>query len=211
VPLWFGNQDHAQEENPVYGTARVLLAYRALGRMDEAAAVRGVRWLIANQNSDGGWGTAAVLASGRRKSPDIVTSLKPSTYRGTNAPRSPGKVLNTASNSGSSIEETAWAVEGLLAALDNRMLAIDNSLQTAIRQGVDWLIGAVEDGRHRQPAPVGFYFAKLWYYEKLYPLAFTVAALGEAVVSMRGAVERLCDEDCKPARTSMHEGGLVRR
>jgi squalene-hopene/tetraprenyl-beta-curcumene cyclase len=27
VPLWFGNQDHPAEENPVYGTAKVLLAY----------------------------------------------------------------------------------------------------------------------------------------------------------------------------------------
>jgi hypothetical protein len=29
VPLWFGNQDHPAEENPVYGTAKVLLAYAA--------------------------------------------------------------------------------------------------------------------------------------------------------------------------------------
>ena len=26
-------------------------------------------------------------------------------------------------------------------------------------------------------APIGFYFAKLWYYEKLYPMIATVAAL----------------------------------
>ncbi|MEZ5301754.1 MAG: hypothetical protein R3F11_14050 [Verrucomicrobiales bacterium] len=26
-------------------------------------------------------------------------------------------------------------------------------------------------------APIGFYFAKLWYFEKLYPLAWTMAAL----------------------------------
>jgi hypothetical protein len=29
-------------------------------------------------------------------------------------------------------------------------------------------------------SPIGFYFAKLWYYEKLYPLIFTVSALGHA-------------------------------
>jgi hypothetical protein len=90
-------------------------------------------------------------------------------------------VLNTTSGCGSSVEETAWAVEALLAGLDNGTLATDNSLQIAIRQGVDWLVRAVEDGRHGQPAPVGFYFAKLWYYERLYPLAFCVSALGEAV------------------------------
>lgn len=32
----------------------------------------------------------------------------------------------------------------------------------------------------REPAPIGFYFAKLWYYERLYPLIFTVGALGKA-------------------------------
>ena len=35
--------------------------------------------------------------------------------------------------------------------------------------------------RHRENAPIGFYFAKLWYYERLYPLVFAVAALGRAV------------------------------
>jgi hypothetical protein len=32
LPLWFGNQDRPQEENPVFGTSRVLMAYRDAGR-----------------------------------------------------------------------------------------------------------------------------------------------------------------------------------
>jgi squalene-hopene/tetraprenyl-beta-curcumene cyclase len=47
-------------------------------------------------------------------------------------------------------------------------------------RGLHWLLDRVESGQHRQPAPIGFYFAKLWYYERLYPLTFTVAALGRA-------------------------------
>ena len=35
----------------------------------------------------------------------------------------------------------------------------------------------VEQGTWEQPSPIGFYFAKLWYFEKLYPVSFTVAAL----------------------------------
>ena len=35
-------------------------------------------------------------------------------------------------------------------------------------------------GRFRENSVVGFYFAKLWYHEKLYPLTFTVSALGKA-------------------------------
>ena len=50
----------------------------------------------------------------------------------------------------------------------------------AVDRGVAWLGDAVESGRFREPSPIGFYFAKLWYFEKLYPLIFTVAALGRA-------------------------------
>jgi squalene-hopene/tetraprenyl-beta-curcumene cyclase len=39
----------------------------------------------------------------------------------------------------------------------------------------------VETGRHRDSSPIGLYFAKLWYYEKLYPLVFTVSALGQSI------------------------------
>ncbi len=43
--------------------------------------------------------------------------------------------------------------------------------------GSGWLERAVNEGRWIQPAPIGFYFAKLWYYERLYPVIFSVDAL----------------------------------
>jgi squalene-hopene/tetraprenyl-beta-curcumene cyclase len=43
-----------------------------------------------------------------------------------------------------------------------------------------WLVQQVEAGGLHRPTPIGFYFAKLWYFEKLYPIIFTVAALGRA-------------------------------
>lgn len=70
-----------------------------------------------------------------------------------------------------SIEETALAVEGLVAALN------DATPQAAIVRGVHWLIEHTARGTNFPPSPIGFYFAKLWYYEKLYPIIFTVAAL----------------------------------
>lgn len=72
----------------------------------------------------------------------------------------------------SSVEETSLAVEALLPLLSN---------QQACRRGVDWLQERVADGSFRQPAPIGLYFAKLWYFERLYPMIFTVSALSRAL------------------------------
>ena len=74
-----------------------------------------------------------------------------------------------------SVEETAVAVEALLSAHG------DPSLRPIVEEGLQWLLSAVRENRHRDPSPIGFYFAKLWYHERVYPLAFTVAALGQAV------------------------------
>ncbi|HEV3386368.1 MAG TPA: prenyltransferase/squalene oxidase repeat-containing protein, partial [Gemmata sp.] len=132
LPLWFGNQHAPDDINPVYGTSRVLAAYR-VSQKDSPECQRGVNYLLSVQNADGGWGGAKDCPS--------------------------------------SVEETALAVEVLL----------DLQFGDGVKKGVLWLIEAVESGRFREPSPIGFYFAKLWYYEKLYPLIFTVAALGRAL------------------------------
>jgi squalene-hopene/tetraprenyl-beta-curcumene cyclase len=54
LPLWFGNQHVPNDENPTYGTTRVLTAYRDCGRIGDPAAVRGLNWLRAAQNADAG-------------------------------------------------------------------------------------------------------------------------------------------------------------
>ena len=143
VPLWFGNQHHPTEENPVYGTARVLLAYRDLGRIDTDSARRGVRWLVDNQSPDGGWSGG-----------ESTSTRRP--------------------NGESGVEETAAAFEALLPTMSWE------SSQTAIDKGLNWLIEAVQSGRYRENSAIGFYFAKLWYHERLYPVVFTASALGRA-------------------------------
>ncbi|MCS1412178.1 MAG: Squalene--hopene cyclase [Verrucomicrobia subdivision 3 bacterium] len=149
-PLWFGNQEVAEDENPTYGTARVLLALIGLPEKERrralSAIIQGVHWLILNQNDDGGWGGSYGTAS--------------------------------------SVEETSLSAEALLACVatpigdegwDSRWI------RAAAVNGLEWLLERVEAGRMAAASPIGFYFAKLWYYERLYPLIFTVGALRRAM------------------------------
>ena len=77
-------------------------------------------------------------------------------------------------NTPSSNEETALAVEALLP-----MTKYD----VHCRRGLEWLVDRIEAGTFGHPAPIGLYFAKLWYFERLYPIIFTVSALGRAIDS----------------------------
>ncbi len=146
VPLWFGNQFALREDNPTYGTARVLCALPELVARSYLQLVEplnnGALWLVRAQLSDGSWG---------------------------GVPGGPA-----------SIEETALAVEALANLLSHPKLLLPNTLENvrnACDWGTHWLVSQVESGAWRQPSPIGFYFARLWYYEKLYPLIFTVSAL----------------------------------
>ena len=65
-----------------------------------------------------------------------------------------------------SVEETALAVSALASWPAGR---------EASARGVEWLLRHQE--RLDQPAPIGLYFASLWYSEELYPLIFTTEAL----------------------------------
>lgn len=144
VPLWFGNQHVPDDENPVYGTSRVLKMIEPLQQWSQIEpkllarlAEKGAAYLLSIQNSDGGWGGAA------------------------NAP--------------SSIEETSLAIEALADLPDEYCNSIESS--KAIRRGAAWLMSATENGTCFRPSPIGFYFAKLWYFEELYPLIFATGAL----------------------------------
>jgi squalene-hopene/tetraprenyl-beta-curcumene cyclase len=141
VPLWFGNEHASGDENPTYGTARVLIGLSACERVGAAGPApdrcrrHGIAWLLAAQNADGGWG-------GDRAVP-------------------------------SSIEETGVA----LTALCECDAGGDAAARAAASRGARWLTDATAPGREMPAAPIGLYFAKLWYYEELYPLIFAVSGL----------------------------------
>jgi squalene-hopene/tetraprenyl-beta-curcumene cyclase len=138
-PLWFGNQYLTQEENPLYGTARVLIALNAVTENSDVQEmkVKAELWVLSIQNADGGWG-------GDKDTP-------------------------------SSLEETALAIDALAS---NEPISMD--VGEAIERAVAWIVQKTELGHKVDPSPIGFYFAKLWYFEKLYPLSFLVSALGKA-------------------------------
>ena len=145
LPLWFGNQDREEEDNPIYGTGRVLLCYSQCERKENPAFRRGLAFLLANQNADGGWG-------------------------GGNTSRYPGRERTSVTFS-STIEETSVALEGILSGGGTKDCA------DSIMRGVNWLCDAIEQDHHQVSQPIGFYFARLWYHEKLYPLVFSLGAL----------------------------------
>ena len=79
VPLWFGNQHEPAEENPVFGTARVikgLVSVRgpAVAKARELA-VRARDYLLKAQGPDGGWGGGEGIAATIEESAVAVAAL----------------------------------------------------------------------------------------------------------------------------------------
>jgi squalene-hopene/tetraprenyl-beta-curcumene cyclase len=163
-----------------------------------AAIERGLRYLGAAQRSDGCWvslgfgdpnrpgednpvaGTAQALAAYR----DLQRLDSPAAARGldwlaaaAHVDGSWGAVPQpgfTSSPKSISVENTALAVEALLSC------GRTTAHQAAAMRGLKWLVDAVEANRHQEPSPIGRSLAKVAYCEKLYPLIWTVAALGRA-------------------------------
>ncbi len=200
LPLWFGNQDLPDESNPVYGTSRVMLS-----RLRDADSMwRAATFLLQNQNADGGWGGGKSV---REKIQALPAHLRGDCDDGLISSVEESALAVEALSTFVLILRDLEATSGVTAdgaiakPSENQRLAAGESAQRqqmghsgesvraggkegvilAIITGVEFLLRSVGDGRHRVPWPIGFYFAKLWYHEQLYPLVFTVAALGKAL------------------------------
>ena len=198
MPLWFGNQDREDESNPIYGTSKVLIAGGTAAETESSAIDFLLRW----QNADGGWGGGPSLPGKIRdlieSDPEISASR----------PRVPENLLSSVEETGLAVEALATVIlragggksspeqksgkvlpkkrsvdtpDGLTIGAPPGFAAGNGDLWAAILRGVDFLAQSVEDRRHQVAWPIGFYFAKLWYHERLYPLIFTAAALGKVL------------------------------
>jgi squalene-hopene/tetraprenyl-beta-curcumene cyclase len=81
----------------------------------------------------------------------------------------------------SSIEETGVAVQALAG-------AGSPDAKQAIVRAVRWMIAETNEGHDTPPTPIGLYFARLWYYEELYPLIFALAALSRARTALNAGI-----------------------
>lgn len=142
VPLWFGNENGYDDQNPVYGTAQVLIALNELSAsgldVPKAIRERAAHFLTDVQLPTGGWGGDANLPE--------------------------------------TIEETSLALEALAGCAE---------FSSSADRGLNRLLRLIEERRHEKASPIGFYFARLWYYESLYPLIFATSALGTAVSKLK--------------------------
>jgi squalene-hopene/tetraprenyl-beta-curcumene cyclase len=167
------------------------------------ASDRAIAYLAASQQADGSW---VPLWFGNEHAPDenspvygtsrallgVQTTLVRDDARAVRCRRMGIEWLLAAQHTeggwggdrgiAATIEETGVA----LAALGRSYRDGDESrIRVATLSGARWLIAATSD-QHMSAAPVGLYFARLWYFEALYPLVFGLEGLaGVKVASAR--------------------------
>lgn len=179
-------------------TAHVLRALTAFDsdgkRPDVQAAIRrGLAYLHAQQTEDGSWrplwfgnqaarehanpvlGTARVLRALAELEPAGEAARRGCQYLvgAENADGGWGGEAGVVST----IEETALAVSALAS------WHTESTVCTALEKGVLNLVERVESDAWLKPAPIGLYFARLWYSEETYPAIWTVEALGRVARS----------------------------
>ena len=178
-------------------TAHALAAWAAwrpslkgalAGRVD-IACWRAVDYLASAQRADGAW---LPLWFGNERAPGeanpvygtarVLIGLAGARVEHPMISRGVAYLLDRQSDDGGwggnngvppSTEETAVALHALASINFDR-----ERCDAAIERAVRWLASRLEE--EIEPAPIGFYFANLWYFERLYPLIFAAGGLGAA-------------------------------
>jgi squalene-hopene/tetraprenyl-beta-curcumene cyclase len=185
-------------------TAHALAAWETWGGADNrlsAAKNRALRFLEKSQAKNGSWtplwfgnqhtpdesnpvyGTAVVVGHLCDLPPqEIMTSVMQRAVDYLLASQLPCGGWGGAAavpNMPASIEETAVAVLALSKFILHTA-AMRELCLAAVERGVKRLTELTDGGRHFPASPIGLYFARLWYYEQLYPVVWTIQALTAA-------------------------------
>ena len=164
----------------------------------DVAMHRAVTYLAGVQQEDGSWiplwfgnqlapsqvnptyGTATVVHALRAITPGRLPDSDPLVEQGVAwlaRTQNPDGGWGGAAGVPSTIEETALAVRALVGTDRTR----------EVLAGLKWLLAATDCGRYFPTAPIGLYFASLWYSEKLYPIIFVLSAQKAAAARLFGS------------------------
>ncbi len=147
-------------------TAHALRAWQAWRGLDpriDRATERSVAYLVRHQRPDGSW---IPLWFGNPWTPDQTNPV----YGTARVLECRDLLPADARRRGEEFLRSMQQDDGSFGTIEETALAV---AATGDARGRQWL-------RTRtafESAPIGLYFAKLWYFEKLYPLIFTAAAL----------------------------------
>ncbi len=155
-----------------------------------ASMKRAIRYLGRTQHPDGSWtplwfgnehatdsanrtyGTAkAVLALSRLDDAGYAPRLTPmleAAGRWLQSNRNDDGGWGGVKGTPSSIEETALATHALA--------VLPNVPDAPVQSGIAWLQRKLSAADELESAPIGLYFASLWYWERLYPLIYALGA-----------------------------------
>ncbi len=165
-----------------------------LRRRIDAAAARAERWLLRAQREDGAWEPLwfGNQAAPRQANPLYGTAQVVLAMRA----RPETEAVSAALTRGIAWLATAqhadggWGGDrGVIPSIEETALAsaalAGTTRQAEAERGAAWLVARTADGTTFQAAPLGLYFAQLWYSERLYPLVWTVLALGRVRAAVR--------------------------
>jgi squalene-hopene/tetraprenyl-beta-curcumene cyclase len=155
---------------------------------------RAIAYLGRAQNADGSWtplwfgnervdGEANPLYGTARTAVALAQSGSPllaAAVQWLRAAQNPDGGWGGAAGAPSSIEETSLALSAL-----GKASSVAETM-SAIERGLQWILDATDQGSQTPVSPIGLYFARLWYFEELYPIIFSLGGLIDA----RAAIER---------------------
>jgi len=155
---------------------------------------RVLRYLARAQRTDGAW---VPLWFGNQAAPNeespvygtsrVVTALLAARRKGINIP---DRLLHRAIQwlASSQNEDGGWGgTKGIASSVEETGLALSalagSDRQSAVQKGTEWLVQAASHGTELPAAPIGLYFARLWYSERLYPLVFATEGLARVLAA----------------------------